>query len=66
MKFFQGLMRIISSQVAAFVLILIAALIEYFSGAAPSDISAGLWGVISGAVIAALNFLFSLIKKPQP
>ena len=57
MKFFPGLLKAISAVLAPVAAIVVRALIAYFEGVAPSDVSVTLWVIVSGVAIFALNFL---------
>lgn len=66
MTFFKSLMKVLSAAGASALLILIPKLVALFSGPAPSDISAVVWGIIGTVAVFALNYFVGKIPAPAP
>lgn len=59
MKFFPGLLKALAAGGAAGVVVLVQQVVAYFQGAAPSDVSASTWMIVSTLAVFLLNFLIS-------
>lgn len=57
MKFWPGLLKVIAAALAPVAVIVIQHVLAYFQGAVPSDVSAGVWIIISGVAVFVLNFI---------
>jgi hypothetical protein len=57
LKFFPGLLKAIAAVLAPVAAMVVRAVIAYFQGVAPSDVSTGLWVILSGVVVFVLNYL---------
>jgi hypothetical protein len=64
MKFFPGLLKALSAVLAPVAVMLANALVGYFSGSAPSDVSPALWVIIGGVAVFLLNFLIGKLPTP--
>jgi hypothetical protein len=64
MTFFRTLMRTLAAAGASALLILIPQLIAVFQGAAPSDVSPVVWGIVGTVAVFVLNLLLNKIPKP--
>lgn len=58
-KFFPRLLKALAAAGAAAVVIVAQALIAFFSGTNPSDVSPTLWGIVGAVAVLALNFVIS-------
>ena len=65
MTFFKSLLRILAAGLASAALIVIPQLVSFFQGAAPSDISPLVWGVVGTVVVFVLNLLVGRIPRPE-
>ena len=65
MKFFPMLFKALAALGAPIAIMVAGKLVEVFSGPAPSDVSGGLWLIISGVAVFVLNFLISKLPRPS-
>ena len=65
MTLFKSLLRILAAGFASVALIVIPQLIAFFQGAAPSDVSPIVWGIVGTVVVFVLNLLLARIPRPQ-
>jgi hypothetical protein len=64
--FFKNLLKALAAALGAAAVIVAQHLIAFFQGAAPSDVSALVWGGISFVAILVLNFVIGKLPAPQP
>lgn len=65
MTFFKQLMRTLSAALSALAVILAPKLIALFQGAAPSDVSAGVWAVVGLVAVFLINWAVGKIPSPE-
>lgn len=65
MTFFKNLMRILSAALASLALIVAPKLIAFFQGAAPSDVSAGVWALVGIVAVFLINWAVGKIPSPE-